>query len=111
VAVDAETLFELLVNRFGSNPSVSLPSSGGRGFGASALKVDSKIFAMVSKGELVVKLPRTRVEELIASGRGTRFDPGHGRVMKEWVAIAPRHSRSWPKLAQEAFDFVGSKAR
>jgi hypothetical protein len=109
---DADSLFERLAERFGANPAVTLPSSGkGGGFGASALKVDGKIFAMVSRGELVVKLPRDRVDELIASGTGTRFDPGHGRVMKEWVAIAPRHSRSWPKLADEALKFLAPAKR
>jgi TfoX/Sxy family transcriptional regulator of competence genes len=109
---DADALFERLTGRFSSNPAVTLPSSdGGKGFGASALKVDGKIFAMVSKGELVVKLPRQRVEELIAAGTGTRFDPGHGRVMKEWLSVATEHERSWPELAQEALEFVGATAR
>jgi hypothetical protein len=105
---DADVLFERLVTRFSSDSSVTPPSAG-RGFGASGLKVDGKIFAMVSKGELVVKLPRERVDALIAAGTGSRFDPGHGRVMKEWVSIPPSHGHSWPELAQEAFDFVGSK--
>jgi TfoX N-terminal domain len=109
-AQDANALFERLVGRFSANPSVTPPSAG-KGFGASGLKVDGKIFAMLSKGDLVVKLPRDRVDELIASGTGTRFDPGHGRVMKEWVSIPPSHGRSWSELAQEAFEFVASRAR
>jgi hypothetical protein len=36
---------------------------------------------MLSKGEMVVKLPKQRVDELIASGTGTRFEPGHGRLI------------------------------
>lgn len=107
---DPDALFERLVSRFSPDPSVTPPSAG-KGFGASGLKVDGKIFAMVANGELVVKVPRERVDELIATGTGSRFDPGHGRVMKEWVSVSTEHSRSWPKLAQEAFDFVGSKAR
>ena len=107
---DADALFERLVGRFSSDPSVTPPSAG-KGFGASGLKFDGKIFAMVARGELVVKLPRQRVDELIAAGTGSRFDPGHGRVMKEWVAVSTEHGRSWSKLAQEALDFAGSKAR
>jgi len=108
---EADALFEQLISHFSSDPAVTPPSGAkGRRFGASGLKVDGKLFAMVSKGELVVKLPRQRVDELVASGIGSRFDPGHGRVMKEWVTVAPRHSRSWRELAHEARDFVASTA-
>jgi len=34
-----------------------------------------------------------------------RFDPGHGRLMKEWVVVA--HGKvDWVELAREACDFV-----
>src|SRR5204863_6980170 len=97
-----------LVRRFKDDPVVTPPPASGKGgkFGADALKVDGKIFAMLSRGELVLKLPRSRVDELVASGGGGRFDPGHGRVMKEWVTIAPSHARTWPELADEARSFV-----
>jgi hypothetical protein len=104
-AHDADVLFEQLVARFSADPAVT-PPSGGTGFGASGLKIGGKLFAMLAKGELVVKLPKQRVDELIASGAGTRFDPGHGRLMKEWVAIAPSHGRDWDALAGEARQFV-----
>jgi hypothetical protein len=106
--VDADALFEQIVSRFRDNPAVTPPGEG-RKFGASGLKVDNKLFAMVSKGELVVKLSRERVDELIAAGTGTRFDPGHGRLMKEWVSISPQHGGSWPQLADEALQFVGGR--
>lgn len=52
---------------------------GGTGFGRSeGLRVSGRIFAMLVKGELVVKLPKGRVDELTASGVGHRSDPGHG---------------------------------
>ena len=53
-----------------------------RMMGSDGLKTGGKLFAMVSKGELVVKLPRERVDELVEAGAGHRFDPGHGRLMK-----------------------------
>jgi hypothetical protein len=28
------------------------------------------------------------VDELVASGVGKHFDPGHGRLMWEWVVVA-----------------------
>jgi TfoX/Sxy family transcriptional regulator of competence genes len=107
---DPEALFAELLARFSADSAVTPPAveKGGR-FGASGLKVEGRIFAMLSKGELVVKLPRERVDQLIASGTGSRFDPGHGRLMKEWVTIAPRHGPSWAELAEEARQFVGGR--
>ena len=104
---DPDALFERLITRFRSDPRVTTPSSGGR-FGASALKVDGKIFAMLSKEELVVKLPKTRVDELVTSATARRFDPGHGRVMKEWASVAVSHRHDWDTLAEEAHEFVSS---
>jgi hypothetical protein len=105
-ASEPEALFLEVVERFGTDPSVT-PPSGGSGFGANGLKVGAKLFAFLSKGELVVKLPRQRVEELVASGTGDPFDPGHGRIMKEWIWVGPAHSDEWPELAREARQFVG----
>jgi hypothetical protein len=39
---------------------------------------------MLVKGRFVAKLPRGRVDELVSGGSGEYFDPGHGRLMKEW---------------------------
>ena len=79
----------------------------GKGFGSTSLKVDGKIFALLSsRGEFVVKLPPRRVDELIAAGAGHRFDPGHGRLMKGWLALRPGASEGWTRLANEALAFV-----
>jgi hypothetical protein len=80
-----------------------------QGFGSGALKVNGKIFAMVSsQDDFVVKLPKSRVDELVRAGVGTRFEPGPGRVMKEWVAMAREpKTPSWLDLAREARRFVG----
>lgn len=79
----AEDRFATIVEELLGNPDVTPPS--GTGFGSSGLKVGGKIFAMLSsKGKFVVKLPQQRVNALIALGDGERFDPGHGRLMKEW---------------------------
>ena len=77
-------------------------------FGSVGLKVSGKVFAMLVKGKLVVKLPQERVATLIASGTGEHFEPGHGRIMKEWVAIQPSSRSEWLSLAGEAKDFVAS---
>ena len=82
------------------------PAASRRAYGAGALKAGGRIFAMPAQGTVVLKLPAARVEELIASGRGQRFDPGHGRVMREWIALAGGEE-DWLPLAREARAFVG----
>ncbi|SRR5258708_11320302 len=100
------TIVEVLVNY----PDVTVGTPGKKGFGSSALQVGGKIFAMInSKGRFVVKLPRQRVDALIAAGEGEHFDPGHGRVMKEWLTLEPTTQEQWLSLAREAMDFVASK--
>jgi hypothetical protein len=69
------------------------------------LNVNGKIFAMMVKGKFVVKLPRARVDQLVAAGKGAYFDTGAGRLMKEWVAMAGGQA-GWVALAQEAHRFV-----
>jgi TfoX/Sxy family transcriptional regulator of competence genes len=79
-----------------------------RMMGSEGLKTGGKFFAMVSKGELVVKLPRERVDELVEAGAGHRFDPGHGRLMKEWVALRPADEETCTAYVTEARRFVAA---
>jgi hypothetical protein len=98
-----------LVRAFLGRPEVS---QEGQGFGSSALKVRGRIFAMLSsRGEFVVKLPRERVDQLVAAGGGDRYDTGKGRLMKEWLAVKDGDERDWVPLAEEALAFVGSRSR
>jgi hypothetical protein len=81
---------------------------GGKGFGSTGLKVNGKLFAMMSsKGKFVAKLPKDRVDELVRQGQGEYFDPGHGRLMKEWIEL-DGGAKGWPDLAVEARRFVGA---
>jgi hypothetical protein len=105
-AVAARPDFAAVAHAFATDPQVGVGE--GTGFGSGALKVNGKIFAMMSsRGEFVVKLPKERVDELAASGKGERFDPGRGRLMKEWVALSPA-TANWVELAREACDFLKS---
>jgi len=101
--------YAALVKAFLRKPGVT---QEGKGFGSTSLKVNGRIFALLSsRDEFVVKLPRGRVDELIASGTGHRFDPGHGRLMKEWLAPRPSSSKNWMRLAEEAFTFARAQSR
>lgn len=75
----------------------------GRMFGSAGLKFGGKVFAMEVKGSLVVKLSAMRVDELVAAG-AQRFDPGHGRVMREWVSVGSDAGWDWLALARAALD-------
>src|SRR5690242_6277433 len=91
-----EQRYARLIQALGDTADVTLGASGKRGFGASALCIDNKIFAMLSsKNEFVVKLPRQRVNALVTSGSGARFDPGHGRLMKEWLVVRSTADEDW----------------
>jgi hypothetical protein len=100
----AETRFAVVVDAFARDRRVT---RGGKGFGSSGLKVNGKLFALLSDrtGQFVAKLPKARVEELVRAGKGEPFDPGHGRLMKEWIALLPGQE-DWTALAREGYRFV-----
>jgi TfoX/Sxy family transcriptional regulator of competence genes len=98
---EVDPSFAPVVAAFAGNREVSRK----RMFSSSVvLAVNGKIFAMLVKGKLVAKLPKERVHELVRSG-GEHFDPGHGRLMKQWVVVGAGEA-SWIELAREAHRFV-----
>ena len=109
-AVSPDARFAAIVESLRRSDGVTPPEEtrSGRRFGAAALKVNGKIFAMLVQDRLVVKLPRQHVDALIAAGDGDRFVPGHGRPMKEWVAVGPASASDWLPLAREALAFVAA---
>ncbi|HEX4661123.1 MAG TPA: hypothetical protein VH307_27340, partial [Streptosporangiaceae bacterium] len=58
-------------------------------------------------GDLIVKLPRHRVEQLIETG-GKPFAPA-GRTFREWVLIDDRDQARWAELIDEARLFVAGR--
>ena len=99
--------FQRVIDLLGKEPEVEF----GKMFGSVALKVRGKVFSMCVKDKLVVKLPAARVKQLIDRGLAAPFDPGHGRVMKEWVSIASGAEIDWVKVSNEAKAFVAQSAR
>jgi hypothetical protein len=76
-------------------------------FGTTALCAGGKVFMFPWRGKLVVKIPASQVDELIAAAHAERFDPGHGRTSATWAAIFASASDRWPRLAREARAFAG----
>jgi hypothetical protein len=108
-----EARYAALVEALVGSAGVTQAAEGhnaNKGFGASGqLKVYGKIFAMLVRGQLVVKLPKRRVDALVGTGAGERFDPRHdGRLMKEWITLTPASTADWLPLAREALEYVGS---
>jgi TfoX/Sxy family transcriptional regulator of competence genes len=102
--------FEDLVDELVGVDGVTPPRGGG-GFGRSALRYRGKIFAMLVRGELVVKLPADRVTELVEAGEGQPFDANKGTPMKEWLSLDPDSGQEWHALAAEALEFARSARR
>jgi len=66
---------------------------------------------MFVRGQLVLKLPEPRVDELIDGGDGARFDANKGTPMREWLALDPGSARPWLPLAREALAFARTTRR
>ncbi|SFW62762.1 hypothetical protein [Amycolatopsis australiensis] len=103
-----EERFEALVDEFTGRPGITPPGATG-GFGRTALRAQGRIFAMFVRGQLVLKLPKARVDALVEAGHGVRFDANKGTPMKEWLALANDSPEPWPALAEEALEFVGKR--
>ncbi|MHB8459246.1 MAG: hypothetical protein ACYDAK_04760 [Candidatus Limnocylindrales bacterium] len=98
--------FQRLGRRFADGPDVT----GGTGFGSNpGLRVGGRIFAMLVRDRLVVKLPKERVDELVASGAAIRFDAGKGRPMREWAMVETVSDLDWDRLAGEAHSHVAGR--
>ncbi len=56
-------------------------------------------------GDLIVKVPADRVEELVEEGAGLPFAPA-GRRFGEWVHVPSRDAELWQALLDEGRAFV-----
>src|SRR5947209_11813529 len=100
----ANDSFSKVIASFARDPEVKY--GGGRGFGSAALRVNGKIFALLSsRAAFVAKLPSARVAELVRRGQADYFDPGSGRLMKEWAEFRTS-PETWIAFAREAREFV-----
>ena len=105
--LEAERCFELLATGHLADASVTRWT----GFGSTTgLRVGGRIFAMLMKAELVVKLPKAGVDELVASGKGARLGSARGRPLKEWVTVPVAHRVEWQRLTDDALAFVDGRS-
>jgi hypothetical protein len=80
--------------------------------GLPCLRIEGEFFGSFDRrsGDLLVKLPEARVDELVDIGRAQPFAPA-GRRFTEWAAISATRRRSWSALLDEALAFVASRPR
>ena len=104
---EGHALFDELCRSWLLRPSISRSTM----MGFPCLRVDGQFFASVHRdgGQLIVKLPRGRVEQLVAVGLGEHFAP-NGRVFREWVAVPLTRRDTWAARVDEAHRFVGGPA-
>ena len=75
-------------------------------FGSEGLRVRGKVFAFVaSGGELLIKVPQARADELVAAGAAERMVMRE-RTMREWVVVDPGAPDQWEPLIGEAFAYL-----
>jgi hypothetical protein len=105
-----ERYAEIVRQIVAQDPEVSADSvTAKRRFGMNGgLKIAGKLFAFLAKGRIIIKLPKQRVDTLIAAGHGEPCVMGRGRVMKEWVVVPPEFQDEWPELVAEAKAFVAA---
>ena len=78
-----------------------------RAFGSPGLRYKDKIFAMLVRGALVVKLAAGRCEQLASDGGAAPFRIGN-RQMTEWAVIGAGREFEWDALADEALAYARS---
>jgi hypothetical protein len=100
VVAEHGPLFDELLAVLQADPAVNR----GMTFGHRAAKLGRRVVACDFDGDLVVKLGRERVDELVAAGRATRFDPMGGRPMRDWAQVPAGVGdlAGWVALAEEA---------
>ena len=106
----AKALFDELAADHLGRPGVTIgPAMRNEG-----LKVDGKLYAMVVRGRLVVKLPADRAAEMTEAGEAVPFEPRPGRLMREWVMVDPPASSDhgrWRRLIEDAGEYVAALTR
>jgi TfoX/Sxy family transcriptional regulator of competence genes len=100
---DARTLYDELTDDLLYDPAVGRSTM----MGYPCVRRAGRFFASFDTraGALIVKLPRERVDDLIADGTGEPFAP-NGRVFREWVTLPEPDAAVWEPLLAEARAFA-----
>ena len=78
----------------------------GQALGNTGLMTGGKLFAFLKDGNLVLKLPADRIDDLIRTKGAVRFDRGQDKPLREWAVMPVAANADWSALVIEACDFV-----
>jgi TfoX/Sxy family transcriptional regulator of competence genes len=95
-----------LTDQWQGRPGVDLR----RMMSSPGLTVNGSIFSMLTRGELVVKLPAERATAMYEAGTGVPFQPMASRApMRQWVVLQGEPDpQAWHDVAEEAHAYVAS---
>jgi TfoX/Sxy family transcriptional regulator of competence genes len=91
-----------------AEPYLAMPDvDWGRMFSATGLRVRGKVFGLVNhEGQLMVKIPEARADELVADGTVQRVVM-RDREMREWVELDyDAGETAWADLLADAHAFL-----
>ena len=77
-------------------------------FGKPCGKINKKAFVSFFEDEMVFKIGRDEIEDVIKKYKGAKkFDPsGKKRPMKDWLQVPFAHKKDWLKLSKQALKFT-----
>lgn len=106
---EPQRAFDRLAAGYLGDPDVS----PGRIFHSEGLTVQGKIFALLVRDDLVVKVPAAQAAALVADGSAVPFEPRPGRAMREWIRVGLAAGKDrWEALVADAYAYVrGGLAR
>lgn len=101
---DYQRITEPLLARAGVSRSTMM--------GLPCLRIDGAFFASYDThtGRLLIKLPASRVQELLAAGAAEPFAPA-GRTFREWAGVPESRLDDWTGLLHEGLDFAALGGR
>ena len=105
-AGDARALYDELTDDLLYDPAIGRATM----MGYPCVRLAGRFLASYDTGAggLVVKLPRARVDELVARGLGEPFAPA-GKVFREWVSLPAVDRVLWQALLSEAVEFASGQ--
>jgi hypothetical protein len=98
---ETTTRFDRLASSFAARGAVRSQM-----FGMPVLKVHDKVFAGTFGDAMTFKLGPADLQKALKANGVEPFEPMKGRAMREWVLVSVDHSRSWPRLAEQAFSYL-----